>query len=443
VLTNNHGDVVGTTPVSGTSLSASRAYDPWGTQTASSGSLPARGFQGDWTNPATGRVDMNARQYTPASGAFTTRDSIEDPAMGNRYGYTASSPLIHADPTGHLDPGSPPPNVWTDLAELGAKIGSGLASAATSPFAVAGGVFVGASVAFNMDAVVGGPGFHECGTACWEELNSENRRLEARARSSAPSTRPIPRPTPVVINDCKFWGSCPSLPPCKGCNPGGNPNPIRKPDAPRPPPLCLTPQCYFTKFANRFKANGEPSSSDWSLDASLIERLIGALPIFGTGRTAAELSGDQGPNDPELRTDAVEQGGAQSPPAEASPEPGGRGAGKGGGDRCGKGKAVAPYEVGTFDDLKKRSQPGDGLDVHHVPQGHPAEQTIPGYDYRTGMAIAIPFREHNRIPNLKGDYLGTPGDLVELDIGNLRDYTKTPDSALEELRNRIRSTYDC
>jgi hypothetical protein len=81
---------------------------------------------------------------------------------------------------------------------------------------------------------------------------------------------------------------------------------------------------------------------------------------------------------------------------------------------------VQPYEVGRYADLVKRSQVGDQLAIHHVPQGTPAGQVIPGYSYPNAPAIALPAEEHNLIPNLKGSYSGSAQDLLARDIGNLR-----------------------
>lgn len=94
---------------------------------------------------------------------------------------------------------------------------------------------------------------------------------------------------------------------------------------------------------------------------------------------------------------------------------------------------VAKYEVGTFSDLANRSSTGDGLDIHHAAQKHPAGQVIPEYDPATGPSIAIPRGEHSRIPTIKGEYSGSARDLLAKDIRNLRNYTNAPNGSLEEL----------
>ena len=104
-------------------------------------------------------------------------------------------------------------------------------------------------------------------------------------------------------------------------------------------------------------------------------------------------------------------------------------------------RPVQPYEVGTVDDLLNRSVPGDRLQVHHVPQAHPAGQVIPGYDPSTAPGIVLPDYEHQAIPNLTGTYSGTAHDSVARDLWNLRMHTGAPNSALQQLLNLIHQMY--
>ncbi|TCO55973.1 polymorphic toxin type 30 domain-containing protein [Actinocrispum wychmicini] len=102
-LTNGHGDTVGWTPSKQTAsapapLAGRTKYDPFGARIAATGTQSALGFQSDWTDTATGRVDMDARWYQPSTGGFTARDSVDS---GNRYGYGAANPVTNTDPTGH------------------------------------------------------------------------------------------------------------------------------------------------------------------------------------------------------------------------------------------------------------------------------------------------------------------------------------------------------
>ncbi len=100
---NQHGDVTGRYLSS--SVLDSRAYDPFGTVTSSTGEQPSVGYQSGWTDPATGQVDMAARWYDPAAGTFDSRDSVGPgtsvAAAANRYGYADGNPVTATDPSGH------------------------------------------------------------------------------------------------------------------------------------------------------------------------------------------------------------------------------------------------------------------------------------------------------------------------------------------------------
>ncbi|MEU6278871.1 DNRLRE domain-containing protein [Streptomyces sp. NPDC047028] len=100
-----HGDVTASIdPATGT-VADSTGYDPFGQVTAQSGAKDALGYQGAYTDPATGQVDMAARWYDPTAGGFTARDSWNlDPVpsgQANRYAYAGGSPLTNTDPSGH------------------------------------------------------------------------------------------------------------------------------------------------------------------------------------------------------------------------------------------------------------------------------------------------------------------------------------------------------
>jgi hypothetical protein len=102
---------------------------------------------------------------------------------------------------------------------------------------------------------------------------------------------------------------------------------------------------------------------------------------------------------------------------------------------------VKPYDVGTYKELQARSPSGDDIDLHHVPQGGPARQVIPGYEYANAPTIALPEDEHAPISNLKGTYSGTAQELIERDFENLRAFTNAPESALNALADLIQSMY--
>ncbi|WP_436532489.1 LamG-like jellyroll fold domain-containing protein [Actinoplanes sp. HUAS TT8] len=104
--TDQHTDVVGEFTATGTALSGSTTYDPLGAVVAQSGHVGNLGFQQEYTEPATGRVNMHARWYNPDTGQFDTRDSADlspagQSANANRYGYGNGNPLSGTDPSGH------------------------------------------------------------------------------------------------------------------------------------------------------------------------------------------------------------------------------------------------------------------------------------------------------------------------------------------------------
>jgi RHS repeat-associated protein len=106
--TDAHTDVVGNFTAKGSALSGSSAYDPWGTVLATSGTPSGRlGFQSQYTDPASGQVDMGARWYSPARAGFDNADTVSvdpvpDAAAGNPFAYVGDNPLDGMDPSGHM-----------------------------------------------------------------------------------------------------------------------------------------------------------------------------------------------------------------------------------------------------------------------------------------------------------------------------------------------------
>lgn len=102
-LTDLHQDLIGT--FSGTALTASTAYTPFGETVAQTGTKTSLGYQSAYTDPDTGTVNMHARWYQPGTSTFTSRDDWTLPAtpsvQANRYTYGNASPLNYGDPNGH------------------------------------------------------------------------------------------------------------------------------------------------------------------------------------------------------------------------------------------------------------------------------------------------------------------------------------------------------
>ncbi|WP_113698467.1 RHS repeat-associated core domain-containing protein [Nonomuraea lactucae] len=102
-MSDLHGDLVAT--FTSIALATTTAYDPFGTVTTQTGVKTNLGYQGEYTDPDTGKVNMHARWYQPGAGAFTSRDTVTlnpNPSVqANRYTYANASPLTGIDPTGH------------------------------------------------------------------------------------------------------------------------------------------------------------------------------------------------------------------------------------------------------------------------------------------------------------------------------------------------------
>ncbi|NHA00292.1 hypothetical protein G5V59_09750 [Nocardioides sp. W3-2-3] len=101
-------------------LPDSRTFDPWGKKVATQGARPAVGFQGSWTDPATGEVNMKARWYSTTSGSFDSRDTASYSSgpsiLANKYTYGAGDPVTLNDPDGN----------WPSLRHLQQGQGQGL-----------------------------------------------------------------------------------------------------------------------------------------------------------------------------------------------------------------------------------------------------------------------------------------------------------------------------
>jgi hypothetical protein len=102
--------------------------------------------------------------------------------------------------------------------------------------------------------------------------------------------------------------------------------------------------------------------------------------------------------------------------------------------------ACGPNDDGLANELRSNSTIGDGLDIHHVPQSHPASQVIPNYNSNTAPAIALPEAIHDTIPRMRGSYEGTPRDLLANDLWNLRQ-AGVPNDSLRQLIDLNRNTY--
>ena len=110
-MSDLRGDLAATFSPTATAagLAGSASYSPYGTATTS-GYRPSIGYQGNYTDPSTGQVDMNARWYNPSAGSFTSNDTLTGSPVsstldGNPYAYAGGNPLTTTDPTGNFSCG--------------------------------------------------------------------------------------------------------------------------------------------------------------------------------------------------------------------------------------------------------------------------------------------------------------------------------------------------
>ena len=129
VWTDRHDDVVAQIDPTAATLPGSTSYDPLGRVLATTAMLGSLGYQSEYTDTATGRINMLSRWYNTDTGAFDTRDTITVPAapnsvQANRYAYADANPLTNTDPTGTCS--------WYDVVCGAAKAASAVTSAATT-----------------------------------------------------------------------------------------------------------------------------------------------------------------------------------------------------------------------------------------------------------------------------------------------------------------------
>jgi RHS repeat-associated protein len=103
---DRHGDVTSLFTPTGTTLTDSIDYDPYGVPTARTGTTTNHlGFQSDFTDPTTGLVNMGARWYAPTLDTFTSRDAytgtLQTPVTLNQYTYANNNPISYFDPDGN------------------------------------------------------------------------------------------------------------------------------------------------------------------------------------------------------------------------------------------------------------------------------------------------------------------------------------------------------
>jgi RHS repeat-associated protein len=101
-----HTDVIANFSPTGTTLTGTVEYDPFGAVIAGGFMRGNLGYQSGWTDPFTNHVNMASRWYSPLAGQFQSRDSVSpgpvpNSAAANPFAYLNDNPLAGTDPSGH------------------------------------------------------------------------------------------------------------------------------------------------------------------------------------------------------------------------------------------------------------------------------------------------------------------------------------------------------
>lgn len=245
-MRDTHGDLTATFTAAGTAPTGSTAYDPFGKVTAAAGTKTDVGYQGDWTDPASGKVDMAARWYDPSTGGFSSRDTaIVDPtpsSRGNPFAYADADPVNNIDPTGHWSIGgvlgdvdSAFDDIVSGIGDVGGFIegfgaagayleGDAEVSSACGPaylLCLAGGVLIGGAVYMLTSGGDGGYSSEECvgveecsaldgppttspgnpGTVTYTPLDPGTGKSKGHGKAHNAAPPPPPPPTPQQLAD--------------------------------------------------------------------------------------------------------------------------------------------------------------------------------------------------------------------------------------------------
>jgi len=252
VLTDQHGDVTATFSPSATAstLAGWATYTPWGTATVN-GAMPPIGYQGDYTDGATGLVHMGARWYDPSTGAFTSNDTLNgtplpSTADGNPYAYTDGNPLTNVDPTGHSIGSWLDSNVVDPLKEGAEELQTVAEEAdgiASEYIPYAGDALVPDAGPTLLDLAAPYVAAFAVGFIVGYAIGTEIRRFTSSSPSTEPSSGAGPQPFIGPIAENPGGGAPPNLGVGPGTGTGGNVGtctpiicpPILPPPPPPPP----------------------------------------------------------------------------------------------------------------------------------------------------------------------------------------------------------------
>ena len=186
-LNDQHDDLSGLFTASGTSLSGSTTYNPWGQVLGTSGATVQVGYQGQWTDPATAQVNMGSRFYTPATGTFSGKDTAPASGGANAFAYGDDNPVTVTDPTGHSPSGSSGGGDITaaDVAGAYARAGEAKARSEAAAAAAAGARTAAAAAEAVADTAAALARGLNAAAEKARELAAETARLAAAAFKAA------------------------------------------------------------------------------------------------------------------------------------------------------------------------------------------------------------------------------------------------------------------
>lgn len=81
------------------------------------------------------------------------------------------------------------------------------------------------------------------------------------------------------------------------------------------------------------------------------------------------------------------------------------------------------------------------MDIHHITNKLFSRLLIANYDPDTGIAIALPSREHYWLSKCRDRSFSDAYSLIHLELENIQAYTNVPDEIIEIIESKIKERY--
>ena len=198
-LVDGHEDLSATFTATGTALSGSTVYDPWGQVLAASGPAVQVGYQGQWTDPGTGQTDMGARMYRPGTGGFLDRDTAPPSAGANPFAYVNDNPMTLTDVSGHA------PSSGKGAGGGGISAGQVASAGAKAAAAHAKAAAAGAAAAGAKAAAAAASAAAHGAAALAKTLNSAAARLAQLASKAAQLAAEAFKEAQAKLKEAESW----------------------------------------------------------------------------------------------------------------------------------------------------------------------------------------------------------------------------------------------